>query len=96
MQRCPPHQASHDRRETPAAGNGRPVRTAPQRDDALKGATALVVRVVVRDSDLDMGERVVLVARAQPYRDPATRRWGPNHKLESRPNLPFNGFSNGL
>ena len=27
---------------------------------------------------------------------PATRRWGPHHKLESRPNLPFNGFSNGL
>ena len=25
-----------------------------------------------------------------------TRRWGPHHKLESRPNLPFNGFSNGL
>jgi hypothetical protein len=27
---------------------------------------------------------------------PATRRWDPHHKLESRPNLPFNGFSNGL
>ena len=27
---------------------------------------------------------------------PATRRWGPHHKLESRPNLSFNGFSNGL
>ena len=27
---------------------------------------------------------------------PATRRWGPHHKLESRPNLPFNGFSSGL
>ncbi len=27
---------------------------------------------------------------------PATRRWGPHDKLESRPNLPFNGFSNGL
>ena len=27
---------------------------------------------------------------------PATRRWGPHHKLKSRPNLPFNGFSNGL
>ena len=25
-----------------------------------------------------------------------TRRWGPHHKLESRPNLSFNGFSNGL
>jgi hypothetical protein len=24
------------------------------------------------------------------------RRWGPHHKLESRPNLPFNGSSNGL
>jgi hypothetical protein len=22
--------------------------------------------------------------------------WGPHHKLESRPNLPFNGLSNGL
>jgi hypothetical protein len=27
---------------------------------------------------------------------PATRRWGPHHKLESRPNPPFSGFSNGL
>ena len=27
---------------------------------------------------------------------PATRRWGPHHKLKSRPNLPFNGFANGL
>jgi hypothetical protein len=27
---------------------------------------------------------------------PTTRRWGPHHKLESRPNLPFNGFFNGL
>src|SRR5208282_2206684 len=27
---------------------------------------------------------------------PATRRWGPHHKLESRPNPPLNGFSNGL
>jgi hypothetical protein len=26
----------------------------------------------------------------------AKRRWGPHHELESRPNLPFNGFSNGL
>ena len=27
---------------------------------------------------------------------PATRRWGPHPKLESRPNPPLNGFSNGL
>ena len=27
---------------------------------------------------------------------PATRRWGPHQKLESRPNLQFNGFSKGL
>ncbi len=26
----------------------------------------------------------------------ATRRWGPHPKLESRPNPPLNGFSNGL
>ena len=30
------------------------------------------------------------------FSHPATRRWGPHPKLESRPNPPLKGFSNGL
>ena len=52
-----------------------------------------------------ISDRVQNLAQIRPGRPlgllfnfghPATRRWDPHHKLESRPNLPFNGFSNGL
>jgi hypothetical protein len=38
----------------------------------------------------------VALGRLLKFGHPATRRWGPHPKLESRPNPPLNGFSNGL
>ena len=48
-----------------------------------------------QDSGAVQLPRVALGLRLK-FGRPATPRWGPYHKLESRPNPPLNGFSNGL
>jgi hypothetical protein len=60
----------------------------PRRDlGGVRHRSVDTLRGYVRDAEL---------FKDHAFGHPAARRWGPHHKLESRPNLPFNGSSNGL